>query len=79
MVNYSRYGLTIQPHGSVCRGFHNKLHKNTPILIPTALFSVVFRGDKRLAEGSSRVDEDAGGERHSQGEDPAYGGRHPEE
>lgn len=63
----------------LCHGFHNLLHKNTPFLIPTALFLVVFRGDKQLAEGGNGVDEDAGGEHRSQGEDPAYAGRHPEE
>lgn len=52
-------------------------HKH--FLILTASFLVAFRGDQQLAEGRSHVDEDAGGERHSQGEDSAFTGRHPEE
>lgn len=44
----------------------------------TSKKSYDFRRNKRLAEGRGRLDEDARGERHSKGEDPANGGRYPE-
>lgn len=45
----------------------------SPVLSLTFFFCI-FRGDKRLAEGRGGVDEDAGGEPHPQGEDPAHAG-----
>lgn len=63
--------------GLCVMAFIKKLHKKTNLLTALSLF--VSRGDKRLAKGRSSMDEDAGGERHSQGEDPAYAGRCPEE
>ena len=38
-----------------------------------------FRVDQRLEESRVCLDQDAGGKRGPQGEDPAPAGRHPEE
>lgn len=65
----------IQP--CVCRGIFLTLCETHQFSLQ--LFFCIFRGDKRLAEGRGGVDEDAGGEPHPQGEDPAHAGRHPEE